>query len=253
MYQHLLMCIALHIDALAAIDAAKASPELRVLDDFSNFAYTWVGRSSLRQTQLNQLMVEFAIDPLVVLHIYGVRWLSRGQVMQRVLDCMPSFLELFREEEEMWYRKLTSFQFQFLLRLLVDILTELNKLNKLFQSDHVDITQIGGHLNICINILSRHFLAARGAAFGRGSKALWPFLETCATSMEMEYPVADGGMRTYPMHLESVTGRAGTIEECRLIGAEYVQRVVDALNNRFPDLGIFNACKLFSPNLYPAD
>jgi hypothetical protein len=29
--------------------------------------------------------------------------------------------------------------------------------------------------------------------------------------------------------------------------------VVHALNNRFPDLGIFNACKLFSPNLYPAN
>jgi hypothetical protein len=29
--------------------------------------------------------------------------------------------------------------------------------------------------------------------------------------------------------------------------------VVDALNNMFPDLDIFNACKLFSPNLYPAN
>src|ERR1700738_4005700 len=47
-------------------------------------------------------------------------------------------------------------------------------------------------------------------------------------------------------------GRPGTIEECKFIGAKYVQRVVDALNNKFPDLGIFNACKLFSPNLYPA-
>ena len=44
-----------------------------------------------------------------------------------------------------------------------------------------------------------------------------------------------------------------TIEECKFIGAKYVQRVVDALNNKFPDLGIFNACKLFSPNLYPAN
>jgi hypothetical protein len=29
--------------------------------------------------------------------------------------------------------------------------------------------------------------------------------------------------------------------------------VVDALNNMFPDSSIFNACKLFSPNLYPAN
>jgi hypothetical protein len=33
----------------------------------------------------------------------------------------------------------------------------------------------------------------------------------------------------------------------------YVQQDVDALNNMFPDLGIFNACKLFSPNIYLAN
>ena len=32
-----------------------------------------------------------------------------------------------------------------------------------------------------------------------------------------------------------------------------MQRVMDALNERFPDIGIFNACKLFSPKLYPTD
>jgi hypothetical protein len=51
--------------------------------------------------------------------------------------------------------------------------------------------------------------------------------------MEMVYPLANGGQRTYGMHLGSVTERPGTIEECKFIGAEYVQRVVDALNNSF--------------------
>jgi hypothetical protein len=70
--------------------------------------------------------------------------------------------------------------------------------------------------------------------------------------MEMVYPLADGAQTTYALHLESVTERPGTIEECKLIEAKYVQHVVDALNNKFPDLGIFNARKLFSLNLYPA-
>jgi hypothetical protein len=102
----------------------------------------------------------------------------------------------------------------------VDVLTELNKFNKLFQSDHVDITQIGGHLNICITILSRCFVIVRGAAFGRKSRVRWPFLETCATSMEMVYPLADGGQRTYAMHLGSVTERPAKIKECKFIGAK---------------------------------
>jgi hypothetical protein len=81
---------------------------------------------------------------------------------------------------------------------------------------------------------SRRFIIVRGATFGRGSRVLWPFLETCATSMEVVYPLADGGQRTYAIQLGSVTERPGTIEECKLIGAEYVQRVVDTLNNKFP-------------------
>ena len=78
-------------------------------------------------------------------------------------------------------------------------------------------------------MLRRRFITVGGAAFGRGSKFLWPFLE------------ASGACRV------------GSIEECRIIGVEYVQQVVDALNERFPDIGIFNACKLFSPKLYLAD
>jgi hypothetical protein len=86
-------------DALAASDATRASRDLHMLDDFSYFAYTWVGRSSLRRTKLDQLMLEFSMDSLVVLHIYRVRWLSHGQVMQRVLDCMPMFFQVFHEDE----------------------------------------------------------------------------------------------------------------------------------------------------------
>ena len=66
---------------------------------------------------------------------------------------MPTFLDLFEENKVMWYQRLTSFQFQFLLHLLVNVLAELNKLNKIFQADHVDVTQIGANLNICITML----------------------------------------------------------------------------------------------------
>jgi hypothetical protein len=82
--------------------------------------------------------------------------------------------------------------------------------------------------------LSRCFVTIRGATFGRGSRVLWPFLETCATFMEMVYPLANDGQRTCAMHLGSVTEQPSTIEECKLIGVEYVQRVVDALNDKFP-------------------
>ena len=82
----------------------------------------------------------------------------------------------------MWYQRLISFQFQFFLHLVVDVLVELNKLNKIFQTNHVDVTQIGANLNICITMLRRRFITVGGVAFGRGSKFLWPFLEASGAS-----------------------------------------------------------------------
>jgi hypothetical protein len=67
--------------------------------------------------------------------------------------------------------------------MFVDILMELNKLNKIFQFVHVDITYIGGNLNICITILTHLFLFQRSEAFGRGTmfpklflRNVWSFL-----------------------------------------------------------------------------
>ena len=226
---------------------------MEVLDDFANFAYIWVGRFGLRKKELTDLKLEFAEEPLAVLHIHGIRWLSRGQTMQRVLHSMPAFLDLFKENEAMWYHKLISFQFQFLLHLLVDVLAKLNKLNKIFQADYVDVTQIGANLNICITMLQWRFITIGGAAFGRGSKFLWPFLEASGASREIVFPLPEGGLRRYVLHEVAISSQVGYVEECRIIGVEYVQRVVDALNERFPDIGIFNACKLFSPKLYAVD
>ena len=113
-------------------DVAAFTPEMKILDDSANFLYTWVGRSGLYRRELTELMLEFAEKPLTTLHIHGVHWLSRGQMMQRVLHCMPAFLDLFEENKAIWYQRLISFQFQFLLHLLVDVLVELDKLNKIF-------------------------------------------------------------------------------------------------------------------------
>ena len=82
---------------------------------------------------------------------------------------------------------------------------------------------------------------------------MWPFLEASGASREIVFPLPDGGQRTHVLHEGAIYGLVGSIKECRIIGAEYVQHVVDALNERFPDIGVFNACKLFSPKLYLAN
>ena len=43
------------------------------------------------------------------------------------------------------------------------------------------------------------------------------------------------------------------LQQCILLGASYVQRVVHALNDHFPNLPIFNASKILNPHKYPRD
>ena len=45
----------------------------------------------------------------------------------------------------------------------------------------------------------------------------------------------------------------GSLDECIGIGKDFVQHVIDAFNNRFPDVTFFNVVKLFNPSSYPIE
>jgi hypothetical protein len=53
--------------------------------------------------------------------------------MIRLLQCMPTVLEIFIDEELHWYETMCSNKFHF-FNLFVDVLHELNKLNIKFQN-----------------------------------------------------------------------------------------------------------------------
>jgi hypothetical protein len=54
--------------------------------------------------ELKRLLKDvFEEDYVVVLQIHTVQWFSRGNVMTRLLQCMPTLLELFRDKESHWY------------------------------------------------------------------------------------------------------------------------------------------------------
>ena len=53
--------------------------------------------------------------------------------------------------------------------------------------------------------------------------------------------------------MNSFFDREDTLDECKMMGAMYVQAIVDSLNERSPDLPAFNASKLFIPKYYLSD
>lgn len=110
-----------------------------ILDDFVDKVYSFVGRSWNWWKELKSFMDSFDLLSLTILQFHLVHWFFRGQVLERILYCLPTILDAFQVLEPYWYQQVTTFLFQFMLHLVVDVLMELNKLNKNFQYDVADI------------------------------------------------------------------------------------------------------------------
>lgn len=126
------------------------------------------------------------LETFQALQIHGVRWLSRGQVIERIVVFMPSILRLWKNErKDSWYDKARIFLVKFCLHMLADIMCELNKLSKQFQEEYVDVTSLRAFIDVIVNTLTRWFLRSDTFAYGTGylSKFLdvskFGFLEIC--------------------------------------------------------------------------
>ena len=160
-------CI-VHRETLAASDASKIILELLFVEKLTNKIYSWVQNSTKRNDQLISLQKLMQLETLHALQIHGVRWLSRGQVIERLVVLMPPILTLWKsEKKDSWYDKARIFSVQFCLHMLADIMSELNKLNKKFQEEYVDVTSLGAAIDVTINTLKMWFL--RNDTFADGT------------------------------------------------------------------------------------
>ncbi|MCO5547287.1 hypothetical protein L7F22_000734 [Adiantum nelumboides] len=86
-------CIA-HRQALAAKDGFVSHPHVYTfVDKVANKVYSWLGKSAKRHTKLLKIMSDYDIIDAKALQIHSVRWLSRGQVIERLVNIMPAVLE----------------------------------------------------------------------------------------------------------------------------------------------------------------
>ncbi|MCO5592330.1 hypothetical protein L7F22_046331 [Adiantum nelumboides] len=280
-------CIA-HRQALAAKDGVVSHPHVYTfVDKVANKVYSWLGRSAKRHTELWKIMSDYNIMDVKALQIHSVRWLSRGQVMERLVNIMPAVFEQWQRREKTWYGHATIFVVQFMIHLLADVLIELNKLNVEFQRHEMDVTIISAMIDLTFEKLTRNF--------GIGSKYLPSFLGM-AKEGTLVYTDASGKSHTHVLKFKAIpqdkkkkkktqTSEAkeaseaieasesegddedldlnmlpedsvketGSLEECISMGQTYVQNILNALTWRFEDLSVYNAFKVFSPSSYPLD
>ncbi|KAH7277645.1 hypothetical protein KP509_39G060800 [Ceratopteris richardii] len=247
-------CIA-HRQALAAKDGFISHPHVfAFVDKVASKVYSWLGKSSKRHAEMWQLMHEFAIMDGKALQIHSIRWLSRGQVMERLVNIMPVVLEQWKHHEKKWYGHATLFVVQFMIHLLADVLSKLSKLNQEFQRNEFDVTLIGALIDFTFEKFTRRYLSNDIYGFGNGSKHLTMFLNM-AKENSLTFVDAKGHAHNHVLVHKPVpkSHKNGCFEECVCMGKIYVQNILNALNQRYEDISVFNALKIFSPSSYPVD
>ena len=79
---------------------------------------------------------------------------------------MPTLLNDFKEHDPNLYNMATTFQMQFFIHFMVDVLHEMNLLSKKFEKDYVDITNVANALDVVIEVPQKWYF---GSPFGYGS------------------------------------------------------------------------------------
>ena len=159
--------------------------------------------------------------------------------MNRLVKIMPALLQEWKNDDAKMYEMGTLFQVQFCIHLLVDFLSELNKISQRFQEEHIDITSIGTQLDVLIELISRRFLRN---TFGVGSQHVSYFLKKFENG-NLEYIDNTGVSHVHLLRFEAIPNSLGfgSMEDCIGLGKEFIQKLIDYLNDMFTDLPIFNA------------
>ncbi|KAI5055165.1 hypothetical protein GOP47_0030310 [Adiantum capillus-veneris] len=198
--------------------------------------------------------MEGAIDvlELAMLQMHSVRWLSQGQVLERMVKVMPALLMEFGKENPSINNELLIYENQFYIHLLADVCTELNILNCQFQFDLVDIANISNFADATFQNFRKKFLRDPSIC---GTKYLKLFVEETSNG-EITFSDVSGDSHAHKLKSEGIEGtsRGDSFEDFLQLERELVESIVENLNGRMQeDMPIFYACKLFSPKHYPGE
>ncbi|CAI5509249.1 unnamed protein product [Closterium sp. Naga37s-1] len=246
-------------EALAAKDAAESVPELGMVDNVVRAFSEHIARSSVDYTKFQNLQRVYCQTNLEAQGIHDVRWLSRGEAIQRFLDLLPAAIVVLKDYKKDLYEVVTSFKFHWLVRFLADVLWELNQLNLRFQQRQVDVTLVA-HLvqQTRMRLKTRYLDRSPGHTFGSGEKMRLPdFIKAHQKldkrEMKAEGVDTDGNAVSFKftLHERQLPGHetAGDVTACLELSLKFIRAVDEELEWRVRDLNLLEGAKLFGLRL----
>ncbi|CAI7893063.1 unnamed protein product [Closterium sp. NIES-53] len=252
-------CVA-HREALAAKDAAKSFKEFNVVDQMIRQTAERLGRSSTDHKTYMHLQDIILQTHLEVQGFCTVRWLSRGDAVNRFCDVLPVIMWMWTKEKDETEKLATSFKFHYMLYLLADVLQLLNGLNLSFQKQTVDITEVKNHVDKVKTKLSQYYVEP-GASNGPNTSRLNKFLAAHGSKDKRKLELKGVDENGKPakaeieLHEDSIDlenlGGGCDLEACVDLARRFAQRLIKALGKRMADLRHFDGVGFFSPDKYP--
>ncbi|CAM4347987.1 unnamed protein product [Leuciscus chuanchicus] len=216
----LVHCVA-HRAALAALDAAKAVENIRAYKNTISSVYSFYRHSATRTTRLRQLTAALSGEDMVSLkQPCTVRWLSLHRAVEAMKHNWAAVAMELNEEAvggntqaQGLLGQIQTYSFIALTHALADLLPVMTKLNLVFQKDNVNLSSI------------RPIVQASVAAFTQLRDVPGPEEETFQAGYK------DG---TYK-DVKVTNSSERSIQAFKKARERYVQHLIDALQDRFPE------------------
>uniref|UniRef100_A0A9J8ACM9 C17orf113 probable zinc finger domain-containing protein n=1 Tax=Cyprinus carpio carpio TaxID=630221 RepID=A0A9J8ACM9_CYPCA len=232
-------CVA-HRAALAALDAEKAVENIRAYKNTISSVYSFYRHSATRTARLRQLTAALSDEDMVSLkQPCAVRWLSLHRAVEAMKHNWAAVVMEINEEAvggntqaQGLLGQIQTYSFIALTHALADLLPVMTKLNLVFQKDNVNLSSI------------RPIVQASVAAFTHLRDVPGPEEETFQAGYK------DG---TYK-DVKVTNSSDRSIQAFKKARERYVQHLIDALLDRFPEdcmdlLHCLDA--LLNPSRYP--
>ncbi|XP_065667571.1 general transcription factor II-I repeat domain-containing protein 2A-like [Hydra vulgaris] len=135
--------------------------------------------NALKRRQFRALMEQNEDEHGDLLLHSEVRWLSRGNILNRFWECLPSVL-LFMLTQKFSFITMSIEEFKCKLAFLCDITAQFNVLNKRLQGHRVLVCDLINHITVMKTKLNLY-----KTQFASGSCTHFPTLNECQPSREM--------------------------------------------------------------------
>ncbi|GJP45435.1 hypothetical protein CLOM_g4827 [Closterium sp. NIES-68] len=251
-------CIA-HRKALAAKTAADELPAFMMIDNVIRELAEFLGRSGPWHQRFLELHDVFLSTALELQGIHHVRWLSRGDAIQRLVKVLPAIIVMLSEfPNDRLYTIVTSYRFWFLLMFLADVLEQMNTLNKIFQARQLDISTVHSSIARVKSLLLSRYVNCGDDFNGAPKDRLTEFLTLHGPSgsrrVTVEGVYSDGRPRRFSfiLHMKDIGYPGeGKHDDCVTLCMAMAEGMANNLEERLGDLKQLSGVMLFCADQWP--